>query len=267
MQDYIVCNLKENNMERKYIFFDIDGTLTDANPGGKILESTYRTLDELKANGHFVAIATGRAQYMAMDAAKKAHIDCLVTDGGNGITLHNELQYIKPIDFIQANRVIDQCIEYHYPFAVALGNEAILYTNQKGQSKQMLPTKLIEDESIDFHQVKEIFKIFISCSEEEEKLLDLGTLDYMRYFKGQVIVEPAEKYQGILEMVHLLKGDEKDIVVFGDGLNDISMIQKAPLGIAMGNAIDEVKEVADFVTKRNDDDGIEYACRHFGWID
>ena len=80
-------------------------------------------------------------------------------------------------------------------------------------------------------------------------------------------MEPAEKYQGILEMVHLLKGDEKDIVVFGDGLNDISMIQKAPLGIAMGNAIDEVKEVADFVTKRNDDDGIEYACRHFGWID
>ena len=53
-------------MERKYIFFDIDGTLTDANPGGKILESTYRTLDQLKANGHFVAIATGRAQYMAM---------------------------------------------------------------------------------------------------------------------------------------------------------------------------------------------------------
>ena len=56
-------------MERKYIFFDIDGTLLDDNPGGKILESTYRTLDKLKENGHFVAIATGRAQYMAMDAA------------------------------------------------------------------------------------------------------------------------------------------------------------------------------------------------------
>ena len=49
-------------MERKYIFFDIDGTLTDANPGGKILESTYRTLDQLKANGHFVAIATSFKQ-------------------------------------------------------------------------------------------------------------------------------------------------------------------------------------------------------------
>lgn len=254
-------------MERKYIFFDIDGTLTDANPGGKILESTHRTLRKLKENGHFVAIATGRAQYMAMDAAKEAHLDCLVTDGGNGITLNGQLKYIKPIDFIQANRVIDQCIENHLPFAVALENNNKLYTNQKDSKDQRLPGELIVDENIDFHQVKEIFKIFISCSEQEEKLLDLDTLDYMRYFKGQVIVEPAEKYQGILEMVHLLNGDEKDIVVFGDGLNDISMIKKAPIGIAMGNAIDEVKEVADFVTKRNDDDGIEYACRHFGWID
>ena len=125
-------------MERKYIFFDIDGTLLDDNPGGKILESTYRTLDKLKENGHFVAIATGRAQYMAMDAAKEAHIDCLVTDGGNGITLHNELQYIKPIDFVQANRVIDQCIEHHLPFAVALGNEAVLYTNQSDQKNQKI---------------------------------------------------------------------------------------------------------------------------------
>ena len=200
-------------MERKYIFFDIDGTLLDDNPGGKILESTYRTLDKLKENGHFVAIATGRAQYMAMDAAKEAHIDCLVTDGGNGITLHNELQYIKPIDFVQANRVIDQCIEHHLPFAVALGNEAVLYTNQSDQKDQKLPVKLAVDESIDFHQVKEIYKVFIECGEQEEKLLDLGTLEYMRYFKGQIIIEPADKYKGILEMVHLLKGNEKDIVV------------------------------------------------------
>ena len=178
-------------MERKYIFFDIDGTLTDANPGGKILESTYRTLEQLKANGHFVAIATGRAQYMAMDAAKEAHIDCLVTDGGNGITLHNKLLYIKPIDFVQANRVIDQCIEHHLPFAVALGNEAVLYTNQSDQKNQKLPVKLVVDESIDFHQVKEIYKVFIECSEQEEKLLDLGTLDYCgtsreisRYFRN-----------------------------------------------------------------------------------
>ena len=194
---------------------------------------------------------------MAMDAAKEAHIDCLVTDGGNGITLHNELQYIKPIDFVQANRVIDQCIEHHLPFAVALGNEAVLYTNQSDQKDQKLPVKLVVDESIDFHQVKEIYKVFIECSEQEEKLLDLGTLEYMRYFKGQIIIEPADKYKGILEMVHLLKGNEKDIVVFGDGLNDLEMIKYVGHGIAMKNAVDQLKEVADEVIGHVDENGLE----------
>ena len=76
-------------------------------------------------------------------------------------------------------------------------------------------------------------------------------------------MEPAEKYQGILEMVHLLKGDEKDIVVFGDGLNDISMIEYAGIGVAMGNAQDIVKEKADFITKSNAEDGVANAIDIF----
>ena len=63
-----------------------------------------------------------------------------------------------------------------------------MYTNQSDQKDQKLPVKLVVDESIDFHQVKEIYKVFIECGEQEEKLLDLGTLEYMRYFKGQIII-------------------------------------------------------------------------------
>lgn len=48
-------------MEKKYFFFDIDGTLTDRSTG-KIVPSAREALDRLEANGHFVAIATGRAQ-------------------------------------------------------------------------------------------------------------------------------------------------------------------------------------------------------------
>ena len=51
-------------MKKKYIFFDIDGTLTD-NATKKIVPSAQKALDELQKNGHFVAIATGRAHYKA----------------------------------------------------------------------------------------------------------------------------------------------------------------------------------------------------------
>lgn len=253
-------------MERKFIFFDIDGTLTDDNPGGKILESTFRALEQLKKNGHFVAIATGRAQWMAIDFAKASGIDHMVSDGGNGLTVDGELLYIKPLDFNAANRVIDDCILHHYAYAVSISNEDVLYSNCHDIEKYTMHVKTIVDETIDFHQVNAIYKIYIYLTPEEEKNLKLDKLDYMRYLDDQIIVEPTEKYQGILEMVRIMGGNEKDIVVFGDGHNDYSMIKQAPLGIAMGNAAQEIKDIADFITKRNDEDGIEYACQYFGWI-
>ncbi|MBF1057658.1 MAG: HAD hydrolase family protein, partial [Peptostreptococcus sp.] len=56
-------------------------------------------------------------------------------------------------------------------------------------------------------------------------------------------------------------------VVFGDNTNDIKMFRPEWTSIAMGNAVEELKKIADFVTKDADDGGIEHACRHFGWID
>ena len=67
-------------------------------------------------------------------------------------------------------------------------------------------------------------------------------------------------------MIKQLKGKHEDVVVFGDGRNDIKMFQVAAFSIAMGNAIDEVKNVADYVTKDSDQDGIYEAMKHFGWI-
>lgn len=59
------------DMTKKYFFFDVDGTLTTQNPGGTILPSTLKTLEKLKENGHFVALATGRSYLYALDGLKR----------------------------------------------------------------------------------------------------------------------------------------------------------------------------------------------------
>lgn len=253
---------------KKYFFFDIDGTLTNSNPGGVILPSTFKTLDKLRANGHFVAIATGRAHWMAMDFSKESKIDNLVCDGGNGLVVNGKLLGIEPLDRDICLEIIDECIEKQYPFGVSLGNVPELYTNNDMLSNFKMHTKIIVDKELDFHQVDNIYKIFImATNEQEETLKAIHKLGYMRYHGDQLIVEPIEKYRGILKMVEIQGGDPQDIVVFGDGLNDISMMEQAPMAIAMGNAIDEVKKVATYITKANDEDGIEHACKHFGWIE
>lgn len=55
-------------------------------------------------------------------------------------------------------------------------------------------------------------------------------------------------------------------VAFGDSMNDYEVVQEAGIGIAMGNAVEELKMVADYVTDDIDRDGVWKACRHFGWI-
>jgi hydroxymethylpyrimidine pyrophosphatase-like HAD family hydrolase len=55
-------------------------------------------------------------------------------------------------------------------------------------------------------------------------------------------------------------------MAFGDDLNDITMLQAAGIGVAMGNAADDVKAAADYVTRDCEDDGISAACKHFALI-
>lgn len=251
---------------KKYIFFDIDGTLTNDNPGGIVLHSTLKTLEKLRKNGHFVAIATGRANFFASEFAQEYGFDNMVSDGGNGVTLNNQLQWIEPLDHSLCLDLIQECLDKHIAFGVSLSDEPKFYTCGNQEYTTTMTDDIIKIDS--FNHVDKIFKIFVRATEEQEKeLVTIHKLGYMRYHQEDLIVEPLDKYHGIETMIELVKGNKKDVVVFGDGKNDLSMMQQAPISIAMGNAIDELKELATFVTKSNKDDGIEYACHHFGWID
>ena len=69
-------------MTKKYFFFDIDGTLTDIRTG-TIVPSALQTLQQLQANGHFVAIATGRAHYKARRFMEEVSLHNMVCSGGD----------------------------------------------------------------------------------------------------------------------------------------------------------------------------------------
>jgi len=259
-------------MTKKYFFFDIDGTLTTKNPGGDVLPSTYATLDKLRAKGHFVCIATGRAEFMARDAAKMLGMENMVHDGGNGITVNNEIIYIEPLDHEKAVTIWQECVEKDIPYALSLDNTPYRYSHNEalyeGREDKRDFFNIVVRDDMTIENVGNIYKIVVGLWKgEEEKLDSLKLFGYSRYHDDHIFIEPDDKVKGIKDMVKYLGGSFEDVVVFGDGHNDLSMIKAAPISIAMGNAIDEVKEAATFVTKRSDDDGIEYACRHFGWID
>ena len=233
--------LEKNDM--KYIFFDIDGTLTD-NTTGKIVPSAQEALDKLQENGNFVAIATGRAYYKAKNFLKEVGLNNMVCNGGNGLVINHQLVKNAPLDRQKALAVIDEAENLGYGILIApfdsidVYSKNTLFLKQAGYRKE--PTRYTIDSEINYHNLENIYKIYISI--------------------------PDDKKQGIVDMIAMIKGNIDDVVVFGDDYNDLVMFDERFYRIAMGNACDELKAKADYITDRNTSDGIYNACRVHGWI-
>ncbi|RID94348.1 HAD family phosphatase [Dialister pneumosintes] len=89
LQDYYNKNFEEKIL-RKYFFFDIDGTLTSP-LDSCIPRSTVNALRELQNKEGTLVLATGRLQCDAISLAHELGIDSVISDGGNGVTIHNQI--------------------------------------------------------------------------------------------------------------------------------------------------------------------------------
>ena len=255
-------------MRKRYLFFDIDGTLA---AGGYekmfIPESTKTALDKLRSAGHFLCISTGRAQAMAVDVMRELGFHNMVSDGGYGLTVNDKLIGIMPLNRQDCIDLVRECREKGFPWAIQVDNSSIRkapdssfyeFTHDTYMSIDVVP-------GLDPEDYADIYKVFVACYEHEEEKLDmLKKLPWCRFHREYIFVEPCDKAYGIRRMMDLMGADCKDVIVFGDALNDLSMFVDEWTCVAMGNAADELKEKADLITRDVCDDGIYYACMQLG---
>ena len=109
---------------------------------------------------------------------------------------------------------------------------------------------------------------FITEEEEKEIRPSIPTCEIGRWYPAfaDVTAKGDTKQKGIDEIIRYFDIKLEDTMAFGDGGNDISMLRHAAIGVAMGNANDDVKETADYITTSVDEDGIQKALKHFGII-
>lgn len=256
--------------QKKYFFFDIDGTLTVGEPGNQYIpDSTKLALQKLAEAGHFLAIATGRSYAMAKDNMVNLGFHNMVSDGGNGITINDELIDIEPLDYDKCIALINECKEKGFIWALSPDNKTrrLAPDNQFYDFTHDIYMDTVVKENLNPLDYDKIYKVYVACfAPAEQQLETLKELPWCRFHKEYLFVEPGDKSKGIKRMVDYFHGDYKDVVVFGDEKNDLSMFCDEWTSIAMGNAIDELKAKATYVTSDADKDGIYNACKHFRWI-
>lgn len=256
---------------KKYFFFDYDGTLAVPRTRS-IPQSTLEALDELRAQGHFIALATGRLQVNAVDYIDSAGITNIVADGGYSVTLNGELKWMEGLPLAPVKKCLHILEDQGIPWAVSTTNELVRYSPREDFAEiagdYYVPTEYDPNLRIDDLNCF-IKRIYLVRSKDEDMVFATGALNevpHVRYDSDTIFVEPMDKQRGIKRMMNLLDAPYEDVVVFGDGFNDVSMFIPEWTSIAMGNARQVLKERANFVTTNCDDDGIMNACKHYGMV-
>ena len=262
-------------MIQKYaLFFDIDGTLVSFNTH-EIPQSTVSALRQAKTNGSRVYIATGRPPIIITNLGTIEHlIDGYITTNGALCFVGNELVSCKPINKMDVITCVEDAKEKKYSLIV-VGQKDVAILDPKGDVdrifRQMLAVKNLDKTSpLDVVLEQDVLQLtpFFSANYEQEIMRRLPHCISGRWHPEftDITANGADKGKGIQAIARHEGFDISRTIAFGDGGNDTSMIKQAGIGIAMGNAIDELKQQADYVTTSVDDNGILNALRHYNII-
>jgi len=257
--------------DMKYIFIDFDGTLMDSQIG-IIPQSAFETVSLLQEKGHQVIITTGRNIYLLEDYPKRLNVNWV--SGSNGRFLTKDLVHLEYEDPIPSQAVKDliQTLKA-YQIDYVLSTHDAYVTHQKyGPSIDLFSEHfkmLYPEVRPEFKDYEHIFQINVFSNQPiPQEVLDSTPLSFLRasHHGFDVTMGNALKEKTLAYVEKSLGLKKEDIIAIGDGLNDKGMIQYAGIGIAMGNASDEVKSVADYVTESIENDGLKKAFKHLNLI-
>lgn len=255
----------------KLIVTDMDGTLL--NEDNKIEDRVKKSIEYAKEKGIKIILASGREYNSILPYAKElGATDMLITMNGAMVTdIQGNIIFEEVIDNDVCENIVQMAMENDIFPILFIDNN--LYANREedrlelfkhyttspihifkdlkklSQEKPISKFILIDDiEKIKVFQqiLKKKFGEKINIDRSKPEALEI----YSKKTNKGLMVQKVADYYGI---------KKEEIIAIGDGENDISMISYAGMGVAMENALEELKKEAQFVTKDNSNNGVGYA--------
>lgn len=250
----------------KIVFFDVDGTLL-SEVDRSIKESTRESINCLIDKGIKVVVATGRP-YSMCEEFKEMGINIFITANGAYIKENDEVIYKS----VLSKKTVTDLSDFAHANGTALSYLTSSFKmNGLGSNDSRVIQALNETLNISSYPetitslLDEIYCICLYASQEEaEKFIKkFPNLKFDRFhnYVTNLLEQEVSKLTAVKQVLTYLNYSKSEAIAFGDGENDISMLQYVGLGIAMGNSGDNLKSMSDFITKNSSDDGIYYALK------
>ena len=252
-------------------FFDIDGTLLDfgsKEPSLKMKETLLR----LKENGIILCIATGRAP-LSLPSFALTGFDAYLTFNGSLCYAGDTEILSNPLFADDIKRIVKNAAGIGRPVSIATRDRFIA----NGMDDDLKAYYGISGSGIiiaeDFDAIiseEKVFQIMMGCYPREYQTVMEGVRHarIAAWWDRAVDIIPADGGKGasITRMLEYFGFDASEAIAFGDGGNDIGMLQAVGTGIAMGNASPDLIAVADDVCGTAAEDGIYSYCIEHGLI-
>ena len=272
-------NKTNNSIAYRAIALDLDGTLT--NHDKEVTPITRQALMKAQKDGVHIILASGRPTYGIAPIAD--HLEINKYDGY--VLSYNGGKIVKwqTKEEIYSNHLPNDVIPILYNYAKKKGHALLGYSG-KEIITEMPDDKYVKEESrINKMQIRKINNLMESLEPNPTKLLMTGDpslmikaeeelselvgnrMDVFRSapFFIELVPRGIDKAQSLNRLLGLIGLTPNDMIAFGDGYNDLSMLKLAGIGVAMANAVPEVRAEADFITKSNEEDGVAFAIQKF----
>ena len=264
----------------KAIALDLDGTLT--NHDKVVTPKTREALLRAESEGAVIILASGRPTYGIEPVA-----ECLEMEKRGGYILSyngGNIVNAKTGEKLFAQSLPDDVIPVLYQYAKE-HNHALLGYDGNEIITEMPDDQYVREESrINKMNIRHVDNLLDALEPHPTKLLMTGDPsdmlqaekelveklgDKMDIFRSapfflELVPKGIDKAQSLLRLLDKLNLTPADMIAFGDGYNDLSMLKLAGMGVAMANAAPEVRDGADYVTLSNEEDGVAAALEHLG---
>lgn len=235
--------------KRRLIFLDIDNTVYSETEG--ISNSTVDAIKTARNNGHKIIINTGRIKAKLPQVIMELKPDGFITSAGAHVEVEDKCiqdQVIKKEDlYIICNYLTKKRISFE------LSNNTSTFQWNGADDNTLYDTvnKIsYYDSEIPVIQILEDIGNYGNVIKSE--------YERNKRYCGEIFVKNINKATGIQTILEYYSANREDTIAFGDAPIDMEMLQFAGIGVAMGNASLEVRQVADMVTKEYNNDGIHY---------
>ncbi len=253
------------------IAIDLDGTLLNGEKN--ISERTKAVIYEAKRRGHHVAIATGRPYRASVRYYNELALDTPIVNF-NGAFVHHPLDstfgtYHSPMELETAKSIISSCNEINVKNMMAEVLDDV-YLHQ--HDELIMQNMIMANSSIYTGEIHTNLKddpTSLLIHPHEEQLSNLRTMlkeHHAEMIEHRVWAAPLNvieivraglnKAVGLKRLAEHLNVPQERIIAFGDEDNDLEMIEYAGTGVAMGNAIAPLKNIANEITTSNEEDGL-----------